>query len=146
MPSLTFPVTPDGLAVPVWIGLSGKAMVSLRAAGQAIPAPLMARGLLDTGSTVTAIAKWVFQGLSIPVAGTGMTQTAAGPVAVNLYEVSLGITDPNLPGAPMLTCPDLLASELAAGLPDVDVLVGLDVLLGCRLTLDGPARWFTLEF
>ena len=28
---------------------------------------------------------------------------------------------------------------------DVDVLVGLDVLLGCRLTLDGPARWFTLE-
>jgi hypothetical protein len=40
----------------------------------------------------------------------------------------------------------LLASELAAVLPGMDVLVGLDVLLGCRLTLDGPARTFTLEF
>ena len=70
----------------------------------------------------------------------------AGPVAVNLHEVSLSITDPGLSGAPMLTCADLLASELATALPDVDVLVGLDVLLGCRLTLDGPARTFTLEF
>jgi hypothetical protein len=145
MPSLTFPVTPDGLAVPVWIGPSGKATVSLQAAGQAIPAPLLARGLLDTGSSVTAIAPWVFQRLPIPVAGTGTTQTAAGPVAVNLHEVSLSITDPGRP-APMLTCSDLLASELAAALPDVDVLVGLDVLLQCRLTLDGPGRWFTLEF
>ncbi|HZY90040.1 MAG TPA: hypothetical protein VFE78_34785 [Gemmataceae bacterium] len=146
MPSLTFPVTPDGLAVPVWVGLAGKATVSLRSAGQAIPSPLLARGLLDTGSNVTAIATWVFQRLAVPVAATGSTQTAAGPVVVNLYEVSLSITDPGLPGAPMLTCSDLLASELATVLPDADVLVGLDVLLGCRLTLDGPGRWFTLEF
>jgi hypothetical protein len=45
----------------------------------------------------------------------------------------------------MLTCPDLLASELTTALPNVDVLVGLDVLLVCRLTLDGPVRRFTLE-
>jgi hypothetical protein len=146
MPSLTFPVTPEGLAVPVWVGLAGKTTATLQAAGQAIPAPLPARGLLDTGSTLTAIAPWVFQRLSIPLAATASTQTAAGAVAVNLHEVSLSITDPGQPGAPMLTCSDLLVSELATILPDVDVLVGLDVLLMCRLTLDGPARRFTLEF
>jgi hypothetical protein len=32
MPSLTFPVTPDGLAVPVWVVLAGKATATLQAA------------------------------------------------------------------------------------------------------------------
>jgi hypothetical protein len=36
--------------------------------------------------------------------------------------------------------------ELPALLPGADVLIGLDVLLTCKLILDGPARQFTLEF
>jgi hypothetical protein len=31
-------------------------------------------------------------------------------------------------------------------LPNLDVLVGLDVLLECKLILEGPVRKFTLEF
>jgi hypothetical protein len=59
--------------------------------------------------------------------------------------VSLTILDPTRPQLPWFVQPDLLVMEMPAGLP-LDVLIGMDVLLGCRLTLDGPARQFTLDF
>jgi hypothetical protein len=65
---------------------------------------------------------------------------------VNIYKVSLGITDPTQPVRTWLTQPDLEVTELTTALPDTDVLIGLDVLLDCKLLLDGPARQFTLEF
>jgi hypothetical protein len=144
MSQLTFPVSPVGLAVPVWIGLSGTVIAVRYGTGRPISPPVQARGLLDTGSDVTAVASWLLQGL--PVATVTTTHTVAGLVKVNLYEVSLGITDPGQPGSPWLTEADLLVMELAAVLPNVDVLIGLDVLLRYKLLLEGPARQFTLEF
>jgi hypothetical protein len=147
MAHLAFPVTKAGLAVPVWIGLTKQALTTLGTAGQPIPAPVGARGLLDTCSDLTAVAPWVLQGLNVPAASTTSTHTAGGQVNVGLYRVSVGVTDPTQPpAAPWLHCPDLLVTELAVPLPDADVLIGLDVLLTCKLILDGPGRQFTLEF
>jgi hypothetical protein len=146
MPQLTFPVTVAGLAAPVWIGLDGKTSSALTAAGKPIVPPVQARGLLDTASDVTAIAPWVLQHLAVPAAGRTVTRTAGGHVAVYLYEVSLGITDPNQPAGSWVTLPNLLVTELAIALADADVLIGLDVLLECKLLLDGPARQFSLDF
>jgi hypothetical protein len=146
MAQLHFPVTRAGLAVPVWIGLTSQTTAPLVAAGGPVPAPVRARGLLDTCTDVTAVAPWILQQLAVPVITTTSTHTAGGPVKVQLYRISLGITDPTQPsGAPWLTEPDLLVTGLAAALPDTDVLVGLDVLLGYRLMLEGPARRFWLE-
>ena len=36
--------------------------------------------------------------------------------------------------------------ELIDPPPDVEVFIGLDILLDCRLLLDGPGRQFTLDF
>ena len=146
MAHLTFPVTGAGLAVPVLIGLCGREMAALQAAGTPIPAPVRAQGLLDTGSAASAIAPWVAQQLRLSQVTKGTTQTAAGVVSVRLFEVSISIVDPSQPGVPMLVESDLIVSELTATLLDADVLVGLDVLLGCRLLLDGPGRQFTLDF
>jgi hypothetical protein len=147
MAQLTFAVTSAGLAVPVWIGLPGPATAALVAAGTQVPAPVQARGLLDTGSDVTAVPSWVLQQFAVPVTSSTSTHTAGGQVRVNVSRVSLGITDPRQPaGAPWLTRPDLQVTELATVLPDTDVLVGLDILLECKLVLDGPVRQFTLDF
>ena len=124
MPQLTFPVTRVGLSAPVWIGLDGKTTTALVTAGQPVAAPVQARGLVDTGSDVSVVASWVLQ----------------------RYEVSLSITDPGQAGSPWLTQPDLVVMELPASLPDVDVLIGLDVLLNCRFLLDGPGRQLTFDF
>jgi hypothetical protein len=146
MARLIFPITPDGLCVDVVVGLDGKTTVALHVAGRPIPKPSRGRGVIDTGSNVTCVNLPILQGLGIPVKHRSTTQGIAGPVAVNLYEVSLSLTDFGIPGAPLLVEPTLLVMELPAALPNVDVLIGLDVLLGCRMTLDGPARQFTLDF
>jgi hypothetical protein len=146
MSQLTFPVSPVGLTVPVWIGLSGTVTTALYGTGRPISPPIQARGLLDTGSDITAVASWLLQRLAVPVATVTATHTVAGPVKVDLFEVSLGINDPVQSGSPWLTEPDLLVMELAAVLPNVDVLIGLDVLLRYKLLLDGPVRQFALEF
>lgn len=147
MAHLSFAVTSTGLTVPVWIGLTHQAMKDLIAAGKQIPAPVGAKGLLDTGTNVTAVAPWILQQLAVPVTTRSSTHTAGGQVPVNLYRVSVGITDPAQPaGSPWLTHSDMLVIELATPLPDVDILIGLDILLTCKLHLDGPARRFMLEF
>jgi hypothetical protein len=138
MAQLTFPVTKSGLAVPVWIGLNRDMTNALFAAGQQPIPPVQARGLLDTGTDVTAVAGWILQQLGIPVAFTTSTHTAAGNVT--------GITDPGKPVRTWLTQGTILVTELAALLPDTDVLIGLDFLLEYKLLLDGPGRQFTLEF
>ena len=56
MSKLVFPVLADGLRVDGLIGLDGATIVALLAAGQPIPAPLSARGEIDTGSNVTAVS------------------------------------------------------------------------------------------
>jgi hypothetical protein len=99
MPQLTFPVTRAGLAVPVWLGLTNPAMRSAVAAGQPIPTPVGAAGLLDTACDLTAVAPWILRQLAVPLSKTATTHTACGQVPVNLYRVSLGITDPTQPPA-----------------------------------------------
>jgi hypothetical protein len=146
MASLTFPVTQAGLALPILIGLDGQTTTRLLATGQPIQPPISARGLLDTGTSVTSVAASVLQQLGLSPTASGKSQTASGMVSVRLFSVSLNITDPGRAGAPWLTHSDLMVAELTTSLTDADVLIGLDVLLECKLVLDGPGRCFTLEF
>jgi hypothetical protein len=145
MAQLTFPITPVGLAVPLFIGLDGNTTTAIRNAGLPVPAPVLCRGLLDTGTSVTSVASVVLQRLGQTPVGAGISQTAGAALPVRLFTVSLSITDPSQSSSPWLTEPDLLVTELPASLDDTDVLVGLDVLLQRRLLLDGPARSFALE-
>jgi hypothetical protein len=146
MPQLHFPIPADGLIVSAVIGLNQADTLALLHAGQPIPRPVVVPAVIDTGCSVTAIAPHAFTRLGLAPLIAGSSQTAAGRVAVNLYLVSLSIIDPN--GAPgvALTLPDLLVSELTTALVDVDMLIGMDVLLTCKLLLDGPARRFALEY
>jgi hypothetical protein len=147
MAHLSFAVAPAGLIVPVWIGLSRPRTTACIASGQPVPAPLGARALLDTGTDVTAIASSILRRLPLGAPGTLLTHTASGPVSVDVYRVSVGITDPTQPtGSPWLMHSDQMVTELTTVLPDADVLIGLDILLECRLVLDGPARQFTIDF
>lgn len=115
-------------------------------AGQSTPVPIWTTALIDTGSNISAVTADIIQKLSIsPVAHT-RTRTAAGPASVRVFYVSLSIPPAgNLPG-PMLTRSRLLVMELTDPPPDIDVLIGLDILLDCRLLLDGPGGYFTLDF
>jgi hypothetical protein len=146
MPHFSFPLSPDGLIVQAVFGLNGRDTATLVRTGQPIPRPVQVRALLDNGTDATAIAPHVFQRLGLTSRVSGSTQTAAGPVQVNVYRVSLTIAGPAGITGPVLALPELLASELAAALPNIDALIGMDVLRQCLLVLDGPGQQFLLGF
>src|SRR5262249_20235791 len=130
----------------VMVGLSGQTMAALQAVGQPVPRPVLVPGLLDTGSDVTGIELQGLQQLGAPLRGTGTTSTGLGTTPVSLFEGRVSIPPPRrAPGAP-LVCPSLTVMNLPQPIPGVEALVGLDVLLGCRLFLDGPNRKFSLDF
>jgi hypothetical protein len=64
---------------------------------------------------------------------------------VNLYRVGLHVWDKGNVGLPWLSQPALAVMDLPPGFAH-DVLIGMDVLLTCKLTVDGPAGQFTLDF
>jgi hypothetical protein len=100
MPRLVFPVLPDGLLVDVVIGLDGATTTAQLAAGQPLTAPLRARGEIDTGTNVTAVSAALLQRLGVPVQYQTTTQTASGRLAVNVFEVSVGVRDFGDPTGP----------------------------------------------
>jgi hypothetical protein len=146
MPHFSFPITNDGYALDVLIGLRTTDALALQAAGQPIPPPLHAHALLDTASDRTAVAVRLLQQMGISALGSVQTQTAGGSVLVKWYEVSLSVPNPTGARTPMLTYSEWRVTEFLHAPPHIDVLIGLDLARECLLVLDGPRGHFTLGF
>jgi hypothetical protein len=136
---------PDGLRVDVLVGASGTALAAQVLSGQPLTPPIVTQGEIDPGSNITAVSETILRALGVPVLYQRTTLTAAGPLAVDVFKVSVGIRNLATPAVPELVEPDLAVIALPTSLPRIGVLIGLDFLLGCRFTLDGPAGWFALE-
>jgi len=145
MPRLTFPFAADGLLVPAMVGLATPAMQALQARGHPLPRLVRAKGMLDSGSTVTAVAPWVLAQLNASPGATAPTQTASGNVVVRMYKISFTI-HPLVRGGPTLFRRDWSVTNLAKDPDDVDILFGLDLLHQIVVTIDGPAQSFTMDF
>jgi hypothetical protein len=147
MPTLTFPIQPDGLVCDMLVGLDGNTTAALYAAGQPILAPARCRALIDTGTDVTCVAATALRGLGLNTpARRRTTHTVGGQIAANLFSVSVGVKDFRNPAIPMLVVPTLLVMELLGAPPNLDALIGLDILRTIRLVVDGPGGVFTLEW
>jgi hypothetical protein len=146
MAQLTFGISTGELTLTVMVGHCHKDLAALKASGGPLPMPLWATGVVDTGSTASCVAPALLQRLGIPSAGQGTSHTTAGSASVNLFEVSLSIPPAANAQGSMLTRDNLLVMEMPSTIPGVEVLIGLDILLDCKLLLDGPGRQFTLEF
>jgi hypothetical protein len=146
MPQLTFALSSGELKLAVIVGHSRKALAQVLATGQPPPSPLWTTGVVDTGTNVTCITPTVLQQLGLLSTGQATSHTVSGQATANLFEVSLSIPPPGGAAGPMLTRRDLTVMEMPSPIPGVEVLIGLDILLDCKLLLDGPARQFMLEF
>ena len=145
MGQLTFPIVGRDLVVGVRVNLDAAALAVIQAAGGPAPASVPTSGEIDTGSNVTAVSPAILKALGAQKIVPSTTQGVGGSVAVGLYRVSLAIVDPNRPTLPPFLIPDLLVMDMPAGVP-LDVLIGMDVLLNCRMLVDGPARQLTIDF
>jgi hypothetical protein len=103
--------------------------------------------MIDTGTDVTVVSCALLHRLGVSPSYQRITQTVNGPLNVQMFVVSLGVTDFTNPGAPELVESDLPVMELLTVLPQaIEVLIGLDILRSCRFLLDGPAGRFSLDF
>jgi hypothetical protein len=101
-------------------------------------------GIIDTGSNNCCISARVASLLGLRPSTQGTTQTAGGPVRVNIYKVSLFIP---LPGSTteFLTAADSwLVSELNPALTGFEAIIGRDLLTRLLLVLNGPRNEFIL--
>ncbi|MCI0462492.1 MAG: retroviral-like aspartic protease family protein [Gemmataceae bacterium] len=146
MPHLSFATSRDGPALEVLIGADGARTAALHQAGAPIPRPLQVRALIDTGSDVTAVAPRVLQQVGAVLLTSVPGLTASGPVSAQLFEVSLNVFGPAGAAGPMFVKSTLVVTELAAALPNIEVLLGQDVLAECLFLLDGPRGHFLLGF
>lgn len=144
MPTLNLPISSAGLLVDVRVNLRAPALAARQTAGVPIPAFAVGRAILDTGSDISGISAATVQQLGLVSTTNTQTQGVGGPVSVSLHRVSLSVWDAAQPQLPPLVVPDLLVMEMSH-IP-FDALIGLDVLLECRLHIDGPGRQFTLDY
>ena len=126
-------------------GIDGTRTTARLQAGVPVPRPIAVNAQIDTGCNVTLVSAAVLHSLGIVSHRTTQSTSTAGAWAVRLFMVSLSIVGPTGMG-PSLVQPSLEVVELTTPIPNIDVLLGMDVLLQCRLLIDGPARQFTLMF
>jgi hypothetical protein len=144
MSRLTFPFGPDGLLLPSLLGLTTADLAAAQSAGAGSPGLVQLRAMIDSGTTLTAVAPSILTRLNVPRGPAVQTTTAAGSVQVHLYQVSFTLYD--LTSGTTFTRPDWTVANLLQDLDDVDVLFGLDLLREIVLIVDGPAQTFSLEF
>jgi hypothetical protein len=132
--------------VTVLIGHGGAHMRGLHAAGQPLPPPVTARGLIDTGTDITAVVPSIVQSLGLIASNTVQTQTPSGRIQVSLYQVSLSIVYTGPTRQPSFFRASLTVTDLPQNFPNEDVLLGMNVLNQLVFTLDGPTGQFHLTY
>jgi hypothetical protein len=144
MPQFTAALTTEGLELLVMIGLPRRDMKALQTAGLPVPAPALVRGIIDTGSNCCCISARIATLLAITPVRQANTQTAAGTVPVNLYNVSLFIPRPGSHTEFLAVADSWTVSELSAAGGGIEALVGRDLLAQLLLVLNGPRNEFAL--
>lgn len=147
MPNLTIQLSPSGPLVEVSVGVSVPRRDALTKAGQAVPANVPARLLIDTGAGSTCLDPSVISALGLSPTGTipiHTPSTCGVPHVCNQYDVLLIIIHPRLHktwGAiPIIESQNLLATQGIHG------LLGRDILAECHFIYNGEARFYTLCF
>jgi hypothetical protein len=141
---MTFPFGPGGLITPAYVGLTSTDLAAALVSGASPPLVMQVRAMIDTGTTVTAVASRVLSSLNVPAGPLVETTTAAGLVRVPIYHVSFTIYD--LASGNTYNRHHWTVTGLAHDLDDVDVLFGLDLLREIVLLVDGPRQTFSLDF
>jgi hypothetical protein len=144
MPHFTLPIVADGLILNVMIGLTGRDTVSRLSTGKPIPAPVLLRSAIDTGTDITCVNAQFLKGLGLTFVQQLSSTTVAGVIPVDLFDISFSIPPTGRLTAPLLVLEQLRVMELVHSTPGIDVLVGRDVMHELLMISDGPRDEFTL--
>lgn len=148
MPHLSGPITPWGPLINISVGVSGPRAVALAQAGQAIPQRIIAKLVVDTGASGTALDCTILQQLGLTPTGNIEIHTPSTPGIPHSalqYDISILIFGANamMPIFGLHALPVIDGQFKPQG---VDGLLGRDVLGGARLTYFGSDNWYGISF
>jgi len=129
-----------GVVMNLQVGVDSVTNQALQAEGGVLPAPIMVKGLLDTGCTVTSIDHSLVSSLGLKVRGYAKTHTANGPVNVTQHLIELGFPGSQLKPRPVQA---VQATDLS-GQP-FQVLIGRDLMAAWSITYNGPAGFVSIS-
>jgi hypothetical protein len=95
VPHVTLPISPLGPTLPIVVGVSQPRQQTLAAAGQAVPASVVAQVLIDTGASCSCIDAGILTALGIPPSGSVLVRTPStsqAPHTAIQFDVSLTLT------------------------------------------------------
>jgi predicted aspartyl protease len=130
------------------VGVSQGRRAALIAANVPVPPTITVQAIIDTGASGVCIDPSVLAQLNLTPTGTASVNTpttGANPAQVNTYDVALMI--PAVVGQPPLIHQTLavMESDLFA-MQGFHALIGMSVLRGCHLTVDGQTGLFSLAY
>jgi hypothetical protein len=131
----------SGLVLDVFVGVSIYRQAALRRADFNVPQPVLARALLDSGASCSAVDPAIIRQLAVPPTGrTSILTPSTGAFAheCDQYDIAIAVLSPH---NVRFTVP---AVEVALTSTGVDVLLGRDVLDQCLFVYNGPTGAFSL--
>lgn len=148
MPHLSGQITPWGPLINVVVVVSAPRAAALTAAGQPFPTPAVARLVVDTGASLTAIDATVLKQLGLTPKGKTPIHTPSTqgqPHEADEYDVGITIYGHDTQ-VPCYTIPTLPVIEGNFKSQGIDGLLGRDVLIMARMIYGGPDNWYGLSF
>ena len=150
MPHFTLQILPQGALVNALVGVSEARQAALVEAGQSVPDIVSIRALIDTGASGTCIDPSVLHPLNLTPKGKTPVQTpSTGGMAVEADQYDVSIIIPAFANqAPLIlsNLPVICMPLIASMGPNVQALIGRDILAQCLLGYNGSAELFTLAY
>ncbi|MEX1129230.1 MAG: aspartyl protease family protein [Vicinamibacterales bacterium] len=131
------------------VGVSAARAKALTAEGQAVPALVNIRALIDTGASCTCVDPSVLVALGIPATGTATMNTASSgqtPHVTEQFDVALAIPGATATDQPLvIQAIPVVAIELLAA-QNFHALIGRDILSRCLFFYNGAMGHFSVAF
>jgi hypothetical protein len=150
VPHFTLQISPEGPLINAVIGVSEARKAALTEASQNIPNLVPIRALIDTGATSTCLDPSILHLLNLTPKGKIPVQTpTTGGIAVEADQYDVSIIIPAFANQTPLILSNLpvICMPLVASMgPNVQALIGRDILAQCVLGYNGSAELFTLAY
>lgn len=139
-------IEPEGPIINVMLSLSIPRRRALNLAGLPIPAPMVARLLIDTGASMTSIDDRFVEGLELqPTGSIPMHTPSTGPVAVSVFTYDLEMSFVGHHGSNhVFPSMGVIGCDLSG--QTIDGLFGRDALNFSRFIYSGPDENWMLSF
>lgn len=147
MPHFVLSHGPLGPLIDLYVAVSTPRYLVLKAQGGALPPPVLAKGLVDTGASHSAVDSDIVTALGLSpkrIAKVVTPSTGATPHKCHTYDVSLHI--PISAGNPPWSKHACEVTRADLKHQGFDVLIGRDMLTEAVFIYDGKSSVFTLCF